>query len=132
MTGGDSSQRVCWAPPCQVKKSMRKLSRCCSLAIRGRSNGRQLSLRIAGQRLFRRESGSSGSTRMQARLRKRPSGGRGYRNPEPPLSHKSPDNPLDTKRSMPETPLPIETTPQDIQRRLAACEKLLLVDVREP
>src|SRR5215471_2285611 len=112
MTGGDSSQRVCWAPPCQVKKSMRKLSRCCSLAIRGRSNGRQLSLRIAGQRLFRRESGSSGSTRMQARLRKRPSGGRGYRNPEPPL--------------------PIETTPQDIQRRLAACEKLLLVDVREP
>jgi len=33
---------------------------------------------------------------------------------------------------MPETPLPIETTPQDIQRRLAACEKLLLVDVREP
>jgi len=28
--------------------------------------------------------------------------------------------------------LPIETTPQDIQRRLAACEKLLLIDVREP
>jgi rhodanese-related sulfurtransferase len=33
---------------------------------------------------------------------------------------------------MPETSLPIETTPQDIQRRLAAGEKLLLIDVREP
>lgn len=33
---------------------------------------------------------------------------------------------------MPETPLPLETTPQDIQSRLAAGEKLLLVDVREP
>ena len=33
---------------------------------------------------------------------------------------------------MPETPLPIETSPQDIQRRLTAGEKLLLVDVREP
>ena len=31
-----------------------------------------------------------------------------------------------------ETALPIETTPQDIQRRLAAGEKLLLIDVREP
>jgi len=28
--------------------------------------------------------------------------------------------------------LPLETTPQDIQRRLAAGEKLLLIDVREP
>ena len=33
---------------------------------------------------------------------------------------------------MPEPALPIETTPQDIQRRLAAGEKLLLIDVREP
>jgi rhodanese-related sulfurtransferase len=33
---------------------------------------------------------------------------------------------------LPDTPLPLETTPQDIQRRLAAGEKLLLVDVREP
>ena len=33
---------------------------------------------------------------------------------------------------MTETPLPLETTPQDVQRRLAAGEKLLLVDVREP
>jgi rhodanese-related sulfurtransferase len=31
-----------------------------------------------------------------------------------------------------ETALPLETTPQDIQRRLAAGEKLLLIDVREP
>jgi rhodanese-related sulfurtransferase len=31
-----------------------------------------------------------------------------------------------------ETSLPLETTPQDVQRRLAAGEKLLLVDVREP
>ena len=33
---------------------------------------------------------------------------------------------------MPEPALPIETTPQDIQRRLTAGEKLLLIDVREP
>ena len=33
---------------------------------------------------------------------------------------------------MPETALPLETTPQDIQRRIAAGERLLLVDVREP
>jgi len=33
---------------------------------------------------------------------------------------------------VPETALPLETTPQDIQRRLAAGEKLLLIDVREP
>ena len=33
---------------------------------------------------------------------------------------------------MPETALPLETTPQDIQGRLAAGEKLLLIDVREP
>ena len=33
---------------------------------------------------------------------------------------------------MPDAALPIETTPQDIQRRLAAGEKLLLIDVREP
>ena len=33
---------------------------------------------------------------------------------------------------MPETQLPIEATPQDIQHRLAAGEKLLLIDVREP
>jgi rhodanese-related sulfurtransferase len=33
---------------------------------------------------------------------------------------------------LPETPLPLETTPQDIQRLLAAGEKLLLIDVREP
>jgi rhodanese-related sulfurtransferase len=33
---------------------------------------------------------------------------------------------------LPDTPLPLETTPQDIQRRLAAGEKLFLVDVREP
>ena len=33
---------------------------------------------------------------------------------------------------MAEPALPIETTPQDIQRRLAAGEKLLLIDVREP
>jgi len=31
-----------------------------------------------------------------------------------------------------ETALPLETTPQDVQRRLAAGEKFLLVDVREP
>ena len=29
-------------------------------------------------------------------------------------------------------PLPLETTPQDIQQRLAAREKLFLIDVREP
>ncbi len=33
---------------------------------------------------------------------------------------------------MAEPALPLETTPQDIQRRLAAGEKLLLIDVREP
>ena len=33
---------------------------------------------------------------------------------------------------MPETALPLETTPQDVQRRIAAGEKLRLVDVREP
>jgi rhodanese-related sulfurtransferase len=33
---------------------------------------------------------------------------------------------------VPEPALPIETTPQDIQRRLADGEKLLLIDVREP
>ena len=33
---------------------------------------------------------------------------------------------------MAEPSLPIETTPEDIQRRLYAGEKLLLVDVREP
>jgi rhodanese-related sulfurtransferase len=33
---------------------------------------------------------------------------------------------------VPETALPLETTPQDVQRRLAASEKLLLIDVREP
>jgi len=33
---------------------------------------------------------------------------------------------------VPETALPLETTPQDIQRRIAAGERLLLVDVREP
>jgi rhodanese-related sulfurtransferase len=33
---------------------------------------------------------------------------------------------------VPEPALPIETTPQDIQRRLATGEKLLLIDVREP
>jgi rhodanese-related sulfurtransferase len=33
---------------------------------------------------------------------------------------------------VPEPALPIEATPQDIQRRLAAGEKLLLIDVREP
>jgi rhodanese-related sulfurtransferase len=32
---------------------------------------------------------------------------------------------------VPDAALPIETTPQDIQRRLAAGEKLLLIDVRE-
>jgi rhodanese-related sulfurtransferase len=31
-----------------------------------------------------------------------------------------------------ETSLPLETTPQDVQRRLAAGEKLILIDVREP
>lgn len=30
------------------------------------------------------------------------------------------------------TPLPLETTPQDLQRRIAAGEKLALIDVREP
>jgi rhodanese-related sulfurtransferase len=35
-------------------------------------------------------------------------------------------------KSVPEPALPIETTPQDIQRRLADGEKLLLIDVREP
>jgi len=29
-------------------------------------------------------------------------------------------------------PLPLETTPQDIHQRLAAGEKLFLIDVREP
>lgn len=33
---------------------------------------------------------------------------------------------------LPESALPLETTPQDVQRRLAAGEKLLLIDVREP
>jgi rhodanese-related sulfurtransferase len=33
---------------------------------------------------------------------------------------------------VPDAALPIETTPQDIRRRLAAGEKLLLIDVREP
>ena len=33
---------------------------------------------------------------------------------------------------MPDPAPPIETTPHDIQRRLAAGEKLLLIDVREP
>jgi rhodanese-related sulfurtransferase len=33
---------------------------------------------------------------------------------------------------VPEPALPIETTPQDIQRRVADGEKLLLIDVREP
>jgi rhodanese-related sulfurtransferase len=33
---------------------------------------------------------------------------------------------------MTETPLPLEITPQDVQRRLKAGEKLALVDVREP
>ena len=32
---------------------------------------------------------------------------------------------------LPDTQLPIETSPQDIQRRLASGEKLLLIDVRE-
>jgi rhodanese-related sulfurtransferase len=31
-----------------------------------------------------------------------------------------------------ETPLPLEITPQEVQRRLQAGEKLALVDVREP
>ena len=29
-------------------------------------------------------------------------------------------------------PLPLETTPQDIHQRLAAGERLFLIDVREP
>jgi rhodanese-related sulfurtransferase len=33
---------------------------------------------------------------------------------------------------VPETAPPLETTPQDIQGRLAVGEKLLLIDVREP
>jgi rhodanese-related sulfurtransferase len=33
---------------------------------------------------------------------------------------------------LPETSLPLETTPQDVQLRLASGEKLLLIDVREP
>jgi rhodanese-related sulfurtransferase len=33
---------------------------------------------------------------------------------------------------LPDSTLPIETTPQDIQQRLAAGEKLALIDVREP
>jgi rhodanese-related sulfurtransferase len=33
---------------------------------------------------------------------------------------------------VPETALPLETTPQDVQNRLSTGEKLLLVDVREP
>src|ERR1700732_1513616 len=33
---------------------------------------------------------------------------------------------------LPETALPLQTPPQDVQRRLAAGEKFLLVDVREP
>ena len=33
---------------------------------------------------------------------------------------------------MPETALPLEITPQDVQLRIAAGEKLLLIDVREP
>ena len=33
---------------------------------------------------------------------------------------------------MSETTLPIETSPQDIQRRIDAGEPLLLIDVREP
>lgn len=33
---------------------------------------------------------------------------------------------------MPQTQLPLEITPQDIQRRLQAGEKLALIDVREP
>jgi len=34
--------------------------------------------------------------------------------------------------SMTETALPLEITPQDVQRRLQAGEKLALIDVREP
>jgi len=33
---------------------------------------------------------------------------------------------------VPETALPLEITPQDVQLRIAAGEKLLLIDVREP
>ena len=33
---------------------------------------------------------------------------------------------------MPETALPLEITPQDVQLRIAAGEKLFLIDVREP
>lgn len=33
---------------------------------------------------------------------------------------------------MPETPLPLEITPQEVQRRLQSGEKLALIDVREP
>jgi len=33
---------------------------------------------------------------------------------------------------MTRTPLPLETTPRDVQRRLQAGEKFTLVDVREP
>jgi rhodanese-related sulfurtransferase len=33
---------------------------------------------------------------------------------------------------VPEPPLPIETTPQEIQQRLGTGEKFLLIDVREP
>ena len=33
---------------------------------------------------------------------------------------------------MPQTALPFETTPQDVEQRLTAGEKLVLIDVREP
>jgi len=33
---------------------------------------------------------------------------------------------------MPEPPLPLEITPHEVQRRLQAGEKLVLIDVREP
>lgn len=37
-----------------------------------------------------------------------------------------------TAKLMTETPLPLETTPRELQRRLQAGEKLALIDVREP
>jgi rhodanese-related sulfurtransferase len=37
-----------------------------------------------------------------------------------------------TAETLSETPLPLEITPQEVQRRLQAGEKLALVDVREP
>jgi rhodanese-related sulfurtransferase len=37
-----------------------------------------------------------------------------------------------TAENLTETALPLELSPQDVQRRLAAGEKLTLIDVREP